>query len=141
MKYAELSYLAGIIDGEGCINIVKYHKENRYRYRLQVRVINTSKELVEWIKENFGGYVTSRERKGYRLIYEWGIFNTQAEELLEDILEYLIIKKPQANVALDFRATLGKTQYRQGGLSLELIDMRDAMKEAISRLNKGLELG
>ncbi len=138
----DIIYLAGIVDGEGCINIVKYHKGNRYRYRLQLRVINTNKELVEWIRDRWGGWIISRERDSKRrTVYEWSIHNLAAGELLEDMIDYLIVKRDQANVALDFRATLNTTQYKQGGLSQELIDTRDAMKEAISRLNKGIELG
>lgn len=130
-------YLAGIVDGEGCINIVKYHKENRYRYRLQLRVINTNRELVDWIKERWGGWITSRNRGSQRTVYEWIVTDQAAEDMLAEMNGWLIVKRDQANIALDFRATYGKIQYKQGGLSQDTIDMRDAMKEAISRLNKG----
>ncbi len=136
----DIIYLAGIVDGEGCINIVKYHKDNRYRYRLQLRVTNTNKELVDWIKDRCGGWITSRSRGSQRVVYEWVVTDQQAEYILEGMIDYLIIKRDRANIALDFRATYGKSQYRQGGLNQETIDMRDAMKEAISKLNRGEEL-
>jgi len=140
MEDSDIVYLAGIVDGEGCINIVKYHKDNRYRYRLQLRVINTCKELVDWVEERFGGYITSRQRPNLKVVYEWYIADKAAELLLYDMLDYLIVKRQQAYIALDFRATYGRVCYKQGGLSQEVIDMRDAQKDAISNLNKGIVL-
>ena len=37
------SYLAGIIDGEGCISIA-----GRQLYSVQIQVVNTSKKLIEY---------------------------------------------------------------------------------------------
>ena len=138
MEETDIIYLAGIVDGEGCINIVKYHKDNRYRYRLQLRVINTNKELIDWIKERWGGYIYSKQKPKLRTVYEWYVSDEAAEHLLCDLLNYLIVKRQQANIALDFRATYGKIYYKHEGLSQEVIDMRDAQKEAISHLNKGM---
>jgi len=142
MEETDIAYLAGIVDGDGSISIAKCTRyKGRCRYWLQLNVTNCSKELVEWIKDRYGGTIQTKTptTKG-RAIYRWCLANQNAEYLIEELVDYLIVKKDQAYVALEFRNTYGKTDYRQGGLSQDIIDMRDVMREAVSKLNRGEEL-
>lgn len=140
---SDIVYLAGMMDGDGSISIARrQYNERRSRHILTVAVTNCSRELMEWLEERWGGVIHPKPptRNG-RPIFQWAITSQKAGELLEDIVEHLIVKRDQANIALDFRATFGKIAYRQGGVSQEITDLRDAMSEAVSRLNRGLELG
>jgi len=99
---ADLAYLAGIIDGEGCISLSKSHKNDRYYYRLQLTITNTSAELKQWLEDKFGGRIrTSYARSNNRSdILHWTVSGNQCQWLLRQVLPYLIIKKPQAELAL-----------------------------------------
>jgi len=101
MKETDFAYLAGIIDGEGHIGIGELVPNQI------VRVLNTSKTLIEWIANIFNTkvrisivkpgvynrkiyYVTSLQRHNDLII------------LLELIIPYLMIKKEIAITALNY---------------------------------------
>lgn len=105
------SYLAGLIDGEGCFSAWKYWNDNRtdcqpyYQYSCRVTITNTSLALMKWLITNFGGSYRCAypETKKHKARYEWrprGNRNTKL--LILAILPYLIIKKEQAELLLEF---------------------------------------
>jgi len=53
-------YLAGIIDGEGCISLAKNGCARKY---IKIVVVNTSKDLIFWLKENFDGWIRLNKSK------------------------------------------------------------------------------
>lgn len=55
----ELAYMAGIIDGEGCISLY-YNTKQQYACSLQVG--STSTELMSWIHERFPGLVQNKRQ-------------------------------------------------------------------------------
>ncbi len=114
MKDANWPYLAGLIDGEGCITITigcrywtnKDGIKTKYpAYCLQVTITNNSLKLMQYLIQHFGGVYYSHARKNpnANLGYIWmpkGMKNK--ETLLLSVLPYLVIKKEQANLALQF---------------------------------------
>jgi hypothetical protein len=103
----EICYLAGIIDGEGCISIAKMdagvQRTKNPRYVLTVNVTNTSEELVKWLVEKFGGHYKNRTGlpENYRQSYDWWYNNGKALWLLELVRPYLIIKGAQADTGIE----------------------------------------
>lgn len=101
-----LSYVAGIIDGEGCIGV---HKERKYqsgttKYRMRVIVGNCDKRLVVFLRNNFGGSISNRNTRGNRQVaYAWELSANQAKRFLDMILPYLFLKKDQAKAAIEFQ--------------------------------------
>lgn len=58
----ELAYIAGIIDGEGCIQILrrrakKGQSKTGYEFGLKITISNSHKELIELLHEKLGGYI------------------------------------------------------------------------------------
>jgi len=110
------SYAAGIIDGEGSIGVSRKSKINGsyYNYLLVVQVTMRSPAIPGWLATNFGGHVGRYEQskrafgKGY--MSKWAIFGDEAKGFIEQILPYLIEKKNQAELALQF--PMGKRGYR-----------------------------
>ncbi len=101
----KIAYLAGIIDGEGCILIHRSINDKGYiGYTLEVGVRNTDGRLIDWLKNNYGGTVkvSSRGNSKHKTCYDWRLFNQKAISLLLLILPYLIVKKEQIEVALKF---------------------------------------
>jgi hypothetical protein len=119
------SYLAGLIDGEGCISIAhriqegekltRIHKTkantNPYKmFSLRISIANTYLPLMKWLIANFGGvYYQKREATDkHKAAYEWRPKGrNNVEKMLLGILPYMVIKREQTQIALDYvRMTL-----------------------------------
>lgn len=106
-----LAYMAGIIDGEGCICMTKGYASQTasgYSYKIRLTVCNTSIVLLDWLVENFGGNYTAKKlAEGMELThaqsYNWNLHCEQAGKLLNMVTPYLVIKKQQAQLALAYR--------------------------------------
>lgn len=111
MKRVDLSYAAGIFDGEGCICLRKVKK---HTITLDVTVVNTNEWLLQWLKFAFGGKVYSmdydaRKSKNWKPCWKWTLTSNKALEFLEMLCPYLRLKKPQAELAITFqKARRGK---------------------------------
>ena len=98
----ERAYVAGILDGEGCLGV---------GWRLKkyvtptVQVSNTKVELLHWLSERFGGAVYEHApREGNRqACYLWTLAGTKALRVIEAALPYLVIKREQARLLLSMR--------------------------------------
>ena len=53
----DLYYLAGFIDGEGCIRLHKHPTKDGFNYNLDVRIANTNLEVLQEIQKIFGGKI------------------------------------------------------------------------------------
>lgn len=102
---AKYSYLAGIIDGEGCLTIGAGRKGNVTNYNSIIMVTSTSEKLIKWLVGNFGGnyYKSNRIVPNSKPAYIWRFLkHKEIELLLLAILPYLIIKREQAILLLEF---------------------------------------
>jgi hypothetical protein len=99
------AYLAGIIDGEGCITIHRRTpkaKENP-TYALFVEIANTSPALKKWLDERFPDrtyyrHITSA-KPHHKQGYGWVLSgNRQVMIFLREIAPYLVIKREQAEL-------------------------------------------
>ena len=137
MEVTKLAYLAGIIDGEGGVTIAYNAKRNTHRMRFYV--VNTNKKLMDWLYENFGGYLyevkrTSHKNPKWRTKYEWHFFPTQeTKSTLTLLIPFLICKKRQVEISLLFMETIGKAKYR---LSPEQFNLRESLRQELKKLNK-----
>jgi len=133
MKKTDLAYAAGLVDGEGCITIVK-NKDNRCHagFSLYLRVIigMATCDSLTWVNAIFGGslYSNIRQYQTYTLVvYQWAISCKQALRFLESILPYLKDKQNQARVAIEFQRGKHLGGYKKD----ELIEKEVALYEKI----------
>lgn len=132
-----LAYLAGIIDGEGTVNITYLPKRDEFRLRLQV--VNTDKRLIDWLKSNFESHVYEVKRHSlqnpkWRKRYEWFLYPKKATlPLLKSLIPFLICKKEQMEVAITFIETTGKLKGNR--LSIDAYKTRKECKERLNVLN------
>ena len=99
----KIIYLAGIMDADGCLKI--YHRNNRGRREgcRKFVVSNTSKELIDWLYKNFGGWRCPVKREGNRkLQYRWELRSEEILDVLPQILPYLIVKKEDAKIQMNY---------------------------------------
>lgn len=138
------AYLAGIIDGEGCVYVNKRLPTGRRitpGYGVKVVVTITSRVLVEWFRSE--AHLTSvhgHQKEGNRK-YQWMCTwnNSAAEWLLSEIRPYMVIKTKQADLGLELLAHLRTSKVR-GGLGKTVdakeIEYRDSVKREIAFLNR-----
>lgn len=102
----ERGYIAGILDGEGCIRIKKQAPRSYGKsacYRVVVHVSNTYLPMLVWLRDMFGGKIyQQREARRRRPCWNWRIEGHSAVRLLGDLAPLLRIKAAQACLALDF---------------------------------------
>lgn len=113
LSETEKGYLAGIIDGEGCIRLSRRPgKHGAPIYHIYVVVVNTSMALHHWLEQRLPGvgYIredTRRKRhahpgahpENWRTVYNWVIMgNRVAVVFLREIAPYLIVKSAQAEL-------------------------------------------
>ena len=133
----QIAYLAGIIDGEGTIYIQKIPKKNFFDYFPRVQIVNTNKELMYWIRDTFGGIVSSRDRsnenRNWRVQHTWYTTRQILDIILPLLVPYLIIKKKHAEIMIEFRKTF--TDKKSHRITPELFVIRDNFMYQIRHLN------
>lgn len=110
MKKTDKAYIAGLIDGEGCICIAKrknghFPKAGKpWYYQPIVTISNTDKRMLDFVVNRYKGWITKpKPQKSHRKqIYSWFISGELMRSFLRDILPYLVIKRRQAEITLSF---------------------------------------
>ena len=109
------SYLAGFIDGEGNIGIDKYNKNDKpyLNYGIKVAISNTNLALLERIKSQFGGYISTLKQKkpNHQICFQFCVRHRKAYSLLGFVFPYLIIKKELAKVAMRMSKRINEDRY------------------------------
>lgn len=142
MNETQIGYLAGIIDGEGCIYVNRRNPHGRrktYGYGVKVCVNITSYALVDWLICH--AQLTSIHHKPHpkgnrkeQWLCTWN--NSKAEWLLNSVFEHLVIKTEQAKLGLQLLHHLRETPVIRGKcVSEENIKFRESIKKQISKLN------
>ena len=100
LEDTKLAYIAGIVDGEGCISV---RKRGIHGSLPLISVVNTNWEVLKLIKDTFGGSISIHNRpktEASKWCYIWRQSCLPAAETLERLLPYLIVKKKHALLAI-----------------------------------------
>lgn len=113
----EKAYLAGLIDADGCIYISSNqrpppHATLTHGLSLVVAQVNEP-FLQHWRLRTGCGSITDVMKPeqlptNYSRRWQWRVAGMEAEKLLRAIQPYLVLKKEEAVIALEFRATYGR---------------------------------
>ena len=142
----DIRYIAGFWDGEGTINIhrQKIKNSDKMQHFLYVKVSNTNKEILEKIKKFFGrGIITSNgiPVKGHRKAWQYQASCNNAYKVIEILYPYLIVKKEQAELAMQFQERMNIKKKRCMRYSKDITSgerkYRENVRVTISNLNKG----
>lgn len=136
----EYAFLAGIIEGEGCIYIGSHssNKSTGARYFVTtIQVTNTNKILIDYLLDKFGGlivsYTAAQTPKVHRQpVFLWKVTGIELTFICQKVLPYMVSKKEQIAVMLEMRSTYDlhpsqRAKINPNGvqpLSQELIDLR-----------------
>lgn len=134
MTREECAYIAGIIDGEGTVTLSRAHV--RELPAPKVSVANNSLELLTWIKQKVGsGVIIKRSKREpqHKDHYVLDISNDKALRLLYDVVRYLIVKRPHAQLLI---SKYKKVTPRNGKYNSELLAGKMQLLEEIRKLNQ-----
>jgi hypothetical protein len=100
----EKAYIAGIIDGEGSIQI---YQSSTGHFLCRVCIYNTSKPLFAWLESKLlRAFYSTEDTHEEHKDWSWMMFSgKRAKELIETVRPYMIVKALQADVLLDFPMT------------------------------------
>lgn len=115
LSETELAYIAGIIDGEGHIGLTIQKKKNQaIAIAALLSVNNGKREIIDWLTLRLGGKVRFYQHNGstsWNGFYLWA--NRSPQEIgiiLKAIRPYLVIKRDQADIFLEWLQTRTKRQ-------------------------------
>lgn len=145
----EKAYIAGLLDGEGCINIYRINtdytkgKEKRLypKYILSVTIYNSHFETIKWLHDTLGGYLQTRTSKNekWRVNYAWRICANVAMAFLKEVKPYMRIKTNQANLAIKFQQKQSRFHKEKKGTDCGLSEDGHTFREncwlELKRLN------
>lgn len=96
------AYFAGLIDGEGTISLDKVDARRPNSRNPTVKVNMTCEAVIRALHAEYGGYLGFRPRakEHYKDQWIWRVKAQMARKCLEQILPYLIVKKPEAEAVL-----------------------------------------
>ena len=125
MIYKELSYIAGFLDGDGCIMLqLVYRHDYVLGYQIRASIVFYQKQqnkfFLEWLKNKFNNYGYIRNRPDNMSEYTI-VGMKQVSEILNLLNPFLILKKRQAEIALSvIRKMPGKGKKMNADLLLGL---------------------
>ena len=103
-------------------------------WRLRVAVTNTNEWLVQYLKFSIGGGIILLKRdKRPKPCYQWSIERGKAAEFLKLILPYLQLKRPQAELAIKFQASVTRSTRK---LTEEQLAVREAEMILLQNMKK-----
>jgi hypothetical protein len=139
-----LSYIGGLIDGEGSIMITRSTSGRGRKtpsYTPRIKIAMTDPESVQFIVAQTGYGKINREvdrRDGgiRKVIYLWQIHSlTQCREFAEMILPYLIIKAPQARLMIQYCSSFTVQRKCMDGVPIDERSYREEVYENMHKLN------
>jgi hypothetical protein len=103
----ELAYIAGVMDGEGCVTILRQKFPRKFQYRLFLVVSNTNEEVIRYLHNILGcGAVhplrRTQKRDTHMDVWQWQASFSDAYSVLTALYPYLIVKRRDALIAMEF---------------------------------------
>jgi hypothetical protein len=137
----DLAYIAGFIDGEGCITIVRINKTGTKEllwHRPVLAIYNTNRDILNWIQVVLGvGSVCSASLgpPARKQCWRYSVSNSAAIRVIEKVMPYLKVKKLQAAILLRYKDTYPSVGWRLSTPG-SVTDTREILKTQIQDLNK-----
>ncbi len=133
MKRLSWKYLAGLVDGEGCIDVqvTKVGDKHYVRPRVRIGTANNARYLLEMIHNSHGGCLCSRESKNieWQSSTSWELVGYKGVCMfLRNIVNSLFLKKEQARFCLWLETNVKGKQVSTG--------VRDVIREELKLMKR-----
>lgn len=127
-------WLAAMIDGEGTIGIYKQNQS----YAKRLIIVNTSEELIDYLVNNYKGSKHGpykQKEENHKNRFWWRCDGKDAIKLIQKIEPYLVIKRVQAQLALEAWEDTFKIDYRGRKTPKYIADKREEYYQEMKKLN------
>lgn len=104
-----LIYLAGYIDGDGCVyaGTTIQKPKNILVYELSVQICSTKKVILDRFKQSYGGFVIKKpDRLRHKSSYVWIIKGHTSGKIVRDFIPFLVQKREECSIYLDLLDTI-----------------------------------
>ena len=136
--------MAGLIDGEGYIALENHRGVGGSKYPPVIKIISVDKEIIDWLKNSFGGWIEKRvyENERYNDSYCWTLKGKRVGPFLKRVRPYLKLERKRrvADIVLERVRVYEKLHNGGGRIGMWYEeDIMKRMKELYNecrRLNK-----
>lgn len=144
MKRLSWKYIAGLVDGEGCID-ARFYKNKKMNNsititpRIRITLAEGSKFVLEMLKVNHGGWLHFRDSGSskWQNSYTWQLQGPKIRPFLQNIVNHMYLKKEQARLAIWIQDKLCQRSMRFPEKVKQLAsDEMKAMKTDPQRLSE-----
>jgi hypothetical protein len=107
----DAAYIAGFVDGEGCIMA----EMRRDVVAIRLSAVNTKLPVLEWIRDTTGvGCISCKQWSNPRHApsYTWVAQSEAAQTVIQQLLPYLRVKHAQARLALEVLSLLSDPSFK-----------------------------
>lgn len=146
MKRLSWKYIAGFVDGEGCVDI-RFFRDKRdkskkilyTRVRMRITQVESCKFVIDSLKASFGGTLgmtkLNDKNPNWQNAWTWCLEGKKLRPFLQNIVNHLEIKKEQTRLAIWFIDHL-KGKHLPKGIRESIQDEMKAMKRDPQRLSE-----
>ncbi len=141
MSKLTAAYIAGYIDGEGYLGIMERHKDSKYHCRSDylpvIKIASVDKDIIEWFKSSFGGWIHQRKFKdNSKDAYSWTLAGKKIKPFLDKIYPYLKIKKEQADLLKERIKMYDRIKIENGAKNIYRDSDFEKLKDLYSQIRK-----
>ena len=118
-EQTDWAWLAGIIDGEGCITITGAQRGWGWQDILYLGIGMTHKPTIDRIVEIIGAGkchqfdpMKVKSMRGGKIFYSWYAINKTAGQIIRLCFPFLVTKKAQAEIALEYDIILRQCKQK-----------------------------
>ncbi len=130
MTDIEKGYIAGLIDGEGTVTLLKDRADQKFRYPV-IEMSSTTLAMLEKFKELANGGTISKH-KVYKVTHkqswQYKVQGNKVIALLEEVKDYLLEPKKKARAEL-ICSTYKSVTPRNGKYSEEMLQKKKQFEE------------
>ena len=115
---SDLAWAAGFIDGDGVVSVYR-RKDRGKEFRVVVRAMNCNRLALDRLRNLFGGTVhpmlkaETAKLRGWKPSFYWAASDRIAERAIRGMMPFLVLKRRQAELALEAQSLIGQTRLNQ----------------------------
>lgn len=141
LPLSDACYIAGFVDGEGCITVsikpMKAKNGNQCTsFAPSISITNTNRAILDWICKTtgLGTVLTKPRREGWKQCFQLTYRVPEIPKFLELVGPFLKVKSEQARLMTEFYELKGQSGDKN--VSLDTLKRRVKVASDINELNR-----
>ncbi len=129
-------WFAGIIDGEGCISLIRHPRVGGVQWNVRVTIVNTDPIPIDAAAQFLGGSKGARKKDNplWAPQFVWMASCSEAASILRYLRDAILMKHRQADLAIAFQEHLDSRAYRI--VPQHVADWRNEQFQKMADLNR-----